>query len=457
VNLLRAAEFKVGVLVLSIAALIGYMSLQVSDNPSFLGRNHGAWFLVNDAAGLVKNSAVKMAGIPMGVIRDIRLQDGIARVEITVRPDVVLHTSAAVTLKSQGILGDSHVELSPGSAQDPPLANDGQILIVHDKGNLDAVITQVGDIASNLKDVAKVLKDSVSGDGSREHILGRIVQNIEKITKDVSDVTSENKGKISEIIDQLHGVTGTLNEALNDDSEEGFKETWKRTLVHVDNSMKNLDEITGKINRGEGTIGKLISDEDTAENVSNAVEGISGMLDTASKVSTGIDVRSGYMDSAGGAMTSINLKIQPGIDRYYLLGVTDDPMGVTETTTTVDTGTTAGNYTEKKTYMNRMKINAEFAKTFYDFTIRGGVIQSSGGIGLDYSMFGNRLMFSLDMFNFSNLNLQPVVKFNVWKTAYLFAGMNDALDKSGNSSSYIGAGIYITNDDLKLLLTKSPF
>ena len=39
-NLLRAAEMKVGLLVVTVASLIAYMSMQVSEGPGMLGRKH---------------------------------------------------------------------------------------------------------------------------------------------------------------------------------------------------------------------------------------------------------------------------------------------------------------------------------------------------------------------------------------------------------------------------------
>jgi phospholipid/cholesterol/gamma-HCH transport system substrate-binding protein len=456
VNLLKAAEFKVGVLVLAVASLIAYMSLQVSDNPSFLSRTNDAWFLASNAGGLVKNSAVRMSGIPIGVIKDIRLQDGVARIDMTIRSDIPLHVSAAVEMKSQGILGDKYVEITPGSPADPPLPRGGQILNVKEKGNLDGVISQVGDIAANLKEVAQVLKESVAQDGTNKHVLGRIVQNIERLTSDVADITSNNKGKINEIIDQVHGITDTLDQALNDESDAGFKSTWKRTLARVDSTMKNIDEITSKINNGEGTIGKLISDEETAENVSSAIEGINSFLDTGTKLSTGLELQTGYIGVAGGAKTDINIKIQPGIDRYYLLGVTDDPLGYEDRTHTIVTGTSPSDNTERKIYNNKMKMNLQYAKNIYDFTIRGGLIENSGGVGLDYNYL-DRWKFSLEMFNFNAMNLRPSIRYQMWKGIYAFGGINDALNKDGNFSAFFGAGLFITNDDLKLLMTKLPF
>lgn len=451
-NLLRAGEFKVGILVLGVSALIAYMSMQVSEDPTFLGRSNEAWFLIQDAGGLVKNSAVKTAGIPIGVIKDIRLQDGMARVDLSLKPDVQLHTSAAVEIRTQGILGDKYINVLTGSPTDPPLPRGAQILNIKDKGSLEGVVTQISEIGASLKDTAKILQESIANDGNRQHVLGRIVLNIEKLTADVADMTTANREKINDIVDNVRNVTQTLDELLNDESAEGFKAKFKDSLARLDSSLKNIDEITGKINRGEGTIGKLVNDDDTAEELNTAIQGVNNLLDTAGKLQTGIEFQSYYLGEAAAARTSVNVKVQPGLDRYYLIGVVDDPFGVVEGTDikTVSNGTTT-EVSETKTRRNEFKFNVQYAKNFYNFTVRGGIIENSGGVGFDYLMFRNRAKLSLEAFTFSQLNIRAQLQYNLYKGIYLVGGGNDMLGNSGKRSGYLGAGLFLTNDDLKLL------
>ena len=457
-SFIKLPEFKVGLLVVIIGGLIAFMSMQVSDDPSILGGSKKAWFLLPTAAGLVKGSAIKSAGIPVGVIKDITLQDGQARIDVTVKKEIGLTRSASVGMRSNGILGDKSVEVYPGTVGDPELEDGGQILNVKSGGGLDDVMSQVTDLASSLKDVAKNLKEAVAEDGTDKHILGRIVKNIEKITTDLSQVTSENKDQISEIVSQVNDVTATLDELVNDDSAQGFKATWKKSMVRLDNSMKNIEEITNKINRGEGTIGKLISDEQTAEDVSSAIEGISGLVDTANKISTGIDFNTNYLNEVGSAKTAIGVTIQPGLDRYYYLGIITDPAGVVETTEYRNTtGGVTTDLEEVKTYKNKTKLTAYFAKNFYNWTLRGGLIEDTGGVGLDYRMFDRDLTASVEAYDFQKLQLRANLSYNLFYGIYLSAGYSDILDKRDVSSAYLGAGLFLTNDDIKLLLTKSPF
>ncbi len=455
---MKMAEFKVGLLVITVGSLIAFMSLQVSDDPSYMGRAKKAWFLLPNAGGLIKGSSVRSAGIPVGSIKDIRLQDGEARIDISVKSDIPLTTSTWVVVKAVGILGDKHVEVNPGSPTDPPLPDGAQILIVKDAGSLENLVGQVGEITSSLKSVSTALQESVLEDGTRKHILGRIITNFEKLTGDLAEITSKNKAKFGEIVDEVHNITGTLDELVSDDSDMGLKKSWKRAISRVDSSLKNIDEITGKINRGEGTIGKLVNDESTVEEINTAVQGVNSLLGTADKIQTGFDFHGEYLTSVAATKSYIGVKIQPGLDRYYYLALIDDPAGVVETTDTkTTTGSASNTFSEQKTYHNKTKLTVLFAKNFYDFTIRGGLLENTGGIGADYYFYKKKFRASLEAFNFAKLNLRPSLQFNLFHGIYLIGGINDSLNKDDLRSSYLGAGLFLTNDDLKILLSRSPF
>ena len=57
-NIFSTAEFRVGALVTTVLVLIAVMSMQVSEDPGYLGDSKTIWFELKDAAGLLKNSSV---------------------------------------------------------------------------------------------------------------------------------------------------------------------------------------------------------------------------------------------------------------------------------------------------------------------------------------------------------------------------------------------------------------
>lgn len=455
---LAMPEFKVGLMVLIVSGIIAGMSLRVSNDPSYLGTSKEAWFYIDDASGLVKNSNVATAGINIGVIKDIKLENGQARVDMVLQGSVPLTKSARIEIRPNGILGDKHVEIVAGDPRDPPLRSGEQILVVDDRASVDRLIAEVSKITKSLSAVADNIKSATDGDTDKP--LGRIISNIENLTKDLSEITKENKGRFANIMADLEETTGTINELVSDDGPEGLRESLKgalRSLRKIETTMKNVEEITGKVNRGEGTLGKLVNDDTTVEEVNTAVSSINNYLDAANKLQTSIDFHSYFMTNGDGMKSSLNLAIQPGLDRYYQLGIVDDAKGVLEkTTTTTDANGTTQTVRESKRHESKVKFNALFAKNFYDFTLKGGIIESSGGAGADYHLFKRRLRLTVEGFDFSQFNLRAYARFTVMHGIYLMAGGEDLASKTGKSAAFLGAGIFLTNDDLKLLLSKMP-
>jgi len=447
-NLLQTPEFKVGLLVVIVSGLIGVMSLRVAEGPGLFTGKNSYWFTIPDAGGLVKNSAVKMAGIKVGVIEDIVLEGGRAKIRVRLDSDVRVTDSTKVVLKADGILGDKHIELTPGAEDEPRLKSGSEIRDAVDRGSLADVMQEIGKISKSLNELGATLNKATQGEGDDSTPIGRIVMNIEKLTKDLSEVSGRNKEKINEIIDRVHNLTKNIDTYISAD-----------TLARVDQSLKNIEEVTDKLNRGEGTLGRLINDEQTVEELNSAITNVNKFLGGAEKMETSIDFHSEYLSGVDLTKSFLGVKIQPGLDRYYEIQVVDDPRGVSRSETTTTTTGSVTSVTDKTTvYKNRIKLTAVFAKNFYDFTVKGGLIENAGGIGLDYHLFDKQLRFSAEFFDFRDLYMRAFVRYNFLKGVYVVAGADNILEAKDDSSSvFFGAGIFITNDDLKMLASKVSF
>lgn len=459
-NLLKAPEFKVGLLVIGLAVLIGYMTIGVSENPSYLGKSQSHWFLLDNASGIIKNSAIKMAGINVGVVKDIKLFRGKARLDISVDPDVKLTEKSKVEVRAQGILGDRYIEIVETSSGAPELENGAQILEVIDKGSLDAVMNQVSNLTSSLSTIADTLKESMTGEGDDSSPIGRIITNLETLTADVAEITNDKKDEVKDIIDNLHDVTGEIRALIDDPSDEGFKASFSklnRGLARVDTITKNFEEVSDKLNSGKGTLGKLINDESTVDEINTAIAGVNDFIGSAGKIQTSLDFHSEYLSNVDAAKTYIGVKIQPGLDRFYELAVIDDPKGVAEREI-VDSSIPGNNEDRTTTYKNKVKFTALFAKNFYDFTVKAGLIENSGGVGFEYNFIPKSFKFTFDAFDFASdrPHLRTGLRYTLLHGIYLVGGADDFINKE-ETSGYLGAGIDLSNDDLKLLLSKVSF
>lgn len=457
---LNTPELKVGLFVLVSLSFVLFLSVKLSKNPSVLGSTQGYSFMLDDAGGLIKNTAVKVAGVKVGIISDIRLVQGRAQIDILVQSDLGLTESAIVEIKSNGILGDRFVAIYAGNLTDPPLESGAMIKNVQTAGSLDTVMNEVSKVSSALQEVAAALKQATV-DGTDETPIGRIVSNLEKLTADLASVSSENKDSINRIIDSIEQVTDTLKVAFGESGREEFRKAWGNVtggMEKLDRSLANIEEVTNKINEGEGTIGKLLNDEETVEGINKAIGNLNRVLGGALNLETTFDFKTEYMAEAGEMQTYFGLKIQPGLDRYYYLGIVQDPYGTVKSKT-VETTTTTGappvstdsTVREVVNYDNKIKITALFAKNFYNFTLRGGLIQSSGGFGFDYNLFNDSIKLSLEMFDFDDPNLRAFARWDIFKGIYLVGGGDSILDREGREfNPFFGGGIYLTNDDINI-------
>lgn len=460
---LGTPEFKVGVLVVSLLVVIGGMSMKVANNPGILKGTKQIWFRIDDASGLIRGSSVKIAGINVGVIDDIRLSpDGAAQVYIEVRGDVPLSNSSLIEVRTQGILGDKNVVIVPGNPADPLLTDGAQIVNVRDRGSLDNVVTEINKITKSLGEVVDNLKDAIDEDGNTSTSLGRIVRNVEVLTRNIAEITEDNKEKFGDIVDNVHSISSSLDEIINDPGPEGLKVALKqasRSLARLDNIMKNVDEIAEKINKGEGTVGKLINDEKTVEELNTAISNVNDFLGGANKLETSIDFHSEYLASESLTKSYLGVRLTPGLDRYYELQVVDDPKGVeqrTETTTRINNGSETLQE-ETKVFKSKVKFSAQFAKNFFDFTVRGGLIENAGGFGIDYHMFSKKLRFSIEAFRFSDPYVRAFVRYNFLKGVYVIGGGDNVFAQDGEANAFFGAGIFLTNDDLKTFMSRISF
>ena len=149
--------------------------------------------------------------------------------------------------------------------------------------------------------------------------------------------------------------------------------------------------------------------------------------------------------------------MQPGLDRFYEIAGVSAPEGAQERFTRIDTvnGGTPTTFEEQKTHFNRLKLTALFGKKFYNWNIKGGVMENTGGVGIEYNFWRNKFRASFDAFDFENPHIRYYLRYSFFKGLYITGGQDHVfLDAGEVNSSFIGAGLFLTNDDIKVLLSR---
>jgi phospholipid/cholesterol/gamma-HCH transport system substrate-binding protein len=245
-------ETKVGIFVLLGIIVLTLMTVTVGKFQ--LGKEAGyrVYAVFDSAAGVDRNSPVRIAGVHVGTVERISLERGKAKVALRIPPTVQLYEDARAYLRSEGLLGERYVEISPGSEDKPRLEEEGLVQQGAPPVTLDQVLSRLGGIGEDFEDVLKPLGQILKGIEPEK--VGRVVSNFEAFSRDLPPLVAdarETLGSFKNITAKLERGEGTLGKLITE--EEAYQEI-KRTLV----AMRDVAE---KVQRGEGTLGKLISDD----------------------------------------------------------------------------------------------------------------------------------------------------------------------------------------------------
>jgi len=112
-------EFIVGVFVLVGIVCLGYLSIKLGKLELIGGNVYEVIAQFNTASGLKAGSSVEIAGVEVGRVRAITLNEDRAAVILAVDDKVKLYTDTIASIKTRGIIGEKFLALSPGGGGDP--------------------------------------------------------------------------------------------------------------------------------------------------------------------------------------------------------------------------------------------------------------------------------------------------------------------------------------------------
>jgi phospholipid/cholesterol/gamma-HCH transport system substrate-binding protein len=259
--------------------------------------------------------------------------------------------------------------------------------------------------------------------------------------------------RMNELAASLNGVVGENRENLKV-TMENVREASKSAEL----ALASIESAAKKIDRGEGTLGKLVSDDSMYNNIDSAAKGLNSYLSRAERTQTVVSFRQQYMFPKSQSYFSLELKPQP--DQYYLVEITSDPFG--KYNRTEATLSPPGSTFVSETYEDKFKFSVEFVKRWGNLAVRLGIIESTGGIGADYYAWNDKIKFSLDAWSFNseepqneNTHAKATLTYSVNNLIFVHAGYDNFLNKD-RAHGFVGAGLRFNDENLKYLLGSVP-
>ncbi|MBI3014089.1 MAG: MCE family protein [Candidatus Tectomicrobia bacterium] len=517
-------EAKVGLFVLAGIILLTYMTVRLGEIR--IGKKPGYLIsaVLDTVAGLDVKAPVKVAGVRVGEVEKIDLVNGKAQVTMRIDPKYQIKKNAAVTVRTQGLLGEKYIEITEPVQKAQYLKPGESIQETRRAADFDELVTRLTGVTEDVKELTSSLKTvfgSREGEESLKRILANvdalaanlnqlvisnrqnltalvnnlneavalnkdrfnaIMNNTEVLTQSLKTLVRENEGPLGNTLRNLEQFSATLKQdtpglvksldnlstnlqGVVTENRENLKqsmENLRASTEKLEKTLESLNTITGKIERGEGTIGKLVTEDTTYKNLNETLTGVNKLVTATDAFKFTVGLRGEYQARHTQTKGYFSLKIQPREDKYYLLEIVDDPRGKTSTVQTRAINNGIETLSSEERTSRKIKFSAEYAKRFYNTVVRGGLIESTFGAGVDQLFLKDRLTLSLEGFEFNpdrtrdrEPNLKLTSRYDLYKPFFVNAGVDQILNRRLRTF-FLGGGFAFDDEDLKYLLTRVP-
>lgn len=502
---------KVGIFMLIVLTILGYFILKIQDINLHQKQTKKVTAIFDSVAGLDNKSAVRVAGVRVGKVSDIRLRpDGRAQATLEIERDVHLHDNATAKVANLGLLGEKYVELEPGTPNRPVLSSEQENIVLRGSqpASIDDVTNQISAIATDVKAITESFRHVMAGPAGQQR-LEDIVESVRQITGQVRELVAANRtnvdatlanaraisaelrteiprvaSSIDHLANQLGGTVGENRKDVRD-----IVENLRDLSRDLRTTTENLNAITGQVKTGEGTVGKLIYSNETHDKLTAALtsveSGVNELKNTIGRVGrmqldlginsdyyAGLPKQTdGFQNLGGSSRSAVWLRLTPNPERnrFYNVELANDPRGKQRdkifitTTTDQNTGQTQTVTTHETQFDRSFLLSAQAGWHLPPMDVRIGLFDSTGGAGVDY-FYNPRIKITGEAFDFGKRN-DPNPHIRLYgeyllrqekpKTPSIFvrSGVDNVLNKT---VFIIGGGIRWRDDDLKYLLGSIP-
>lgn len=249
-------EQKVGFFFLG-GILLFAAFIEATVGTGLLFRGYRLWAEFRDVQGLTTGAPVRVAGVRAGTVEEVVLAGDRVRVGFDVREDVEVRSDAVARLDFQALSGSRYVSIDLGSSG-APAAEPGATLSTEEPAGISQMVDELQGVAESVRNLADSLNE-----------------NQEILLTNVNTMLEENREAFGETLGHLAGITGKLDRGegtlgrLLTDSRLYDEAT--ATLVDLRASFGDIRRVTGALARGDGTIGRLLHEPELYDELRETV------------------------------------------------------------------------------------------------------------------------------------------------------------------------------------------
>jgi phospholipid/cholesterol/gamma-HCH transport system substrate-binding protein len=137
----KKTEITVGVFMIAGIIVLVYLSITLGKIDLIGSRYYTATALFDSITGLKKGAMVEIAGVQVGKVTDIRLEEDMALVELSIFNEVKVTDDSIASIRTKGVIGAKYIKLTPGGS-DEYLEDGGSIIDTESSISLEELVSK---------------------------------------------------------------------------------------------------------------------------------------------------------------------------------------------------------------------------------------------------------------------------------------------------------------------------
>jgi phospholipid/cholesterol/gamma-HCH transport system substrate-binding protein len=225
---------------------------------------------------------VRMAGVKVGAVEKTRLGHGRAEAVLRINEGVQIPNDTTASIAMSGLIGTNYVGIDLGSGHAPALPPSAEIA-TKVTPDLNTIMADIGSLGQKLQGTLDSFGQALNGNGKE----GGLFQKLDRLV-------SENDGKITATMTNLQEITtkindgqGTLGKLVNDPAlHDELLATVGEIKAAADDAkkfMSNAQSIVDQVKSGKGTLGTLVFDETAGNDLKATAANLRAVSDKLAK------------------------------------------------------------------------------------------------------------------------------------------------------------------------------
>jgi phospholipid/cholesterol/gamma-HCH transport system substrate-binding protein len=110
-------EVAVGLFMIAGILCLGYLTVKLGRMDVLGKKGYELYAVFSNTGGLKTGSSVVIAGVEVGRVERITLDDYRAHVSLNIPMDLKIQEDAIASVKTKGLIGEKYIEITPGGSE----------------------------------------------------------------------------------------------------------------------------------------------------------------------------------------------------------------------------------------------------------------------------------------------------------------------------------------------------